>query len=368
MWLYVSLMLLFILASCNRGRSKIKLWIGGLILFILMGFKSSTIGNDTPNYIELFNRLQRMPSIIDPGTRFEKGYQIYNKIIGCLFDNYQALFVITAAICIGCILYGISKNSRNWMYSLFLFIGFRFYYFFLSGLRQSIAVSIVFVAYTFLQKKKIIPYIALICLASTFHFSAFIFILAWPLSKMKVNQKNIAMLLGGIGAVYVLFTPLLNLALRILPEYYSGYLSKEAGAANNLGNLIGALLPCAFLILAYSKNYVKRSNYTNALLVKKYNIEETSLSNSNPDMQVFFLIIAGGLSLIATRASILDRLVHYYWIFSICTIPNILFSIEDNQKRTAWFLLISVCVMAYNIILLVYRPEWNAVVPYKFCW
>ena len=31
---------IFILASCNRGQSKIKLWIGGLILFVLMGFKT----------------------------------------------------------------------------------------------------------------------------------------------------------------------------------------------------------------------------------------------------------------------------------------------------------------------------------------
>ena len=55
LWLYICLMLFFILASCNRGQSKIKLWIGGLILFVLMGFKNSSVGNDTPNYIELFN-------------------------------------------------------------------------------------------------------------------------------------------------------------------------------------------------------------------------------------------------------------------------------------------------------------------------
>ena len=345
-----------------------KLWMGGFILFILMGFKDSSVGNDTPNYIELFYRLKRMSSVIDPKSRFEKGYQVYNKLIGHFFDDYQVLFIITAAICIGCILYGVNKNSRNWMYSLFLFIGFRFYYFFLSGLRQSIAVSIIFVAYTFLKKKKMIPYIALIILATTFHFSAFIFILAWPLSKMKVNQKSITKLLGGIGIIYVFFTPLFNWALSKLPAYYSGYLLTDATSTNNLTDFIGAIIPCVFLMFSYSINYVKRTNYMNAELIKEYGIEECSLCNSNPDMQIFFMLVAGGLSLVATRASILDRFVQYYWIFSICTIPNMLFSIKDDRKRAGWFLLISAFVMAYNVVLLVFRPEWNTIVPYRFCW
>ncbi len=368
MWLYICLMLFFILASCNRGQSKIKLWIGGLILFVLMGFKNSSVGNDTPNYIELFNRLKRMSSVIDPTSRFEKGYQVYNKLLGHFFDNYQVLFIITAAICIGCMLYGISKNSKNWMYSLFLLIGFRFYYFFLSGLRQGIAVSIVFVAYTFLEKKKVIPYIALIVLATTFHFSAFIFIFAWPLSKMKVNQESVTKLLGGICIIYVFFGPLFSWALSKLPVYYSGYLLTDATSTNNVANFIGAIIPGIFLLFAYSINYVRRTNYTNTLLMEEYGVEEYSLSNSNPDMQIFFMLIAGGLSFVATRASILDRMVQYYWIFSICTIPNMIFSIEDDRKRTVWFLVISVFVMAYNVILLIYRPEWNTVVPYKFCW
>ena len=91
--------------------------------------------------------------------------------------------------------------------------------------------------------------------------------------------------------------------------------------------------------------------------MEEYGVEEYSLSNSNPDMQIFFMLIAGGLSFVATRASILDRMVQYYWIFSICTIPNMIFSIEDDRKRTVWFLVISVFVMAYNVIYVAVKHQ-----------
>ena len=86
MWLYICLMLFFILASCNRGQSKIKLWIGVVLFYLyLWDLKTVSVGNDTPNYIELFNRLKRMSSVIDPTSRFEKGYQVYNKLLGHFF-------------------------------------------------------------------------------------------------------------------------------------------------------------------------------------------------------------------------------------------------------------------------------------------
>lgn len=368
MWLYIFLMIFFVFASCKNSNSRVKLIIGSGILFVLMGFKDSSIGNDTLNYIELFDRLKNMPSLIDSKSRFEVGYQLYNKFISLFFDNYQILFVVTAAICIGCVVYGIKKNSKNWMYSLFLLIGFRFYYFFLSGLRQSIAVSIIFVAYVFLKKKKILPYILLIILATLFHFSAFIFIFAWPLLEMKVSSKDVLKILFGIGIIYIFFTPIFSWVLSVLPAYYSGYLLTEATSTNNITNYLGFVIPVVFLVFAYTINYVKYSRNVNTLKIEKYHVKESDLQNGYPDLQILFMLIASGLSLLATKASILDRMVMYYWIFSICTIPNMIFSIKDKRNRLLWFLLISIFVIAYNVTLLILRPEWNAIVPYKFCW
>lgn len=365
MWIYLSLMILLALASCCNGRSKSKLYFSAFILFGLMGFKDKSIGNDTASYIEFYNRLKNMTTIIDVNSRFEKGYQIYNKLIGYFFEDSQALFIITAFICISCIIYGVIKSSKNWQYSLFIFVGLRFYYFFLSGLRQSIAVSIIFIAYVFLKEKKIIIYILLIVLASTFHFSAFIFILAWPLSKMKMNLKSMVKILTGIVFIYVFFEPILNIILNCLPAYYSHYLVTEAASANNLANFIGVVIPCIFLVFSYFVNYLKVAYYNRSGYIS-YENKEKSFYDSDSDIQLIFLIISAGLSLVATRVSILDRMVQYYWIFSIISIPNILFSISNRRKRTIWFMVITFFVIVYNITLLILRPEWNTIVPYSF--
>ena len=80
-------MLILAFASARNGNSRIKFFLGGLILMLLMGLKSNTVGNDTQNYIELFNRLAHMSTYIDSTSRFEVGYQLYNKIISLIFEN-----------------------------------------------------------------------------------------------------------------------------------------------------------------------------------------------------------------------------------------------------------------------------------------
>lgn len=366
MLLYFLMMILLAIFSVKRSYKNQKLMLSSLIMFSLLGFKDATIGNDTANYIELFNRLKHISSMVDESIRFEKGYQLYNKVIGMLFDTPQALFIITAIICMGCICFGIIKNSVNWQYSLFIFVGLRFFYFFLSGLRQSIAVSMTFVAYYFLKKERIVSFFAIILLASTFHFSAFIFILAWPVSKMKLEKLAILKVLLLIFFIYIFLNPILEIVLGYLPVYYSLYLGTEAASANNLSDFINAVIPCLVIFFA------KSVDYTN--IASSYNLQENNKYSNfsfcylDVDTQILFLIIAAGLSIIATRVSILDRMVQYYWIFSIITIPNILFSIEDDRKRTNWYLVISCLVIVYNLTLLILRPEWNMIIPYRFFW
>ncbi len=362
MWVYLILMVALVLLSCNKEKSIFKTTLSGIVLFLLIGLRGEYVGNDTINYIFFFNRMKWVTTIIDPTSRFEKGYQIYCKIIGLFFD-YQIMFIITALICIGCILYGIVKNSKNWQYSLFLFVGLRFFYFFLSGIRQSIAVSLIFVAYIFLKQNKILKYVLLVILASTFHFSALIFLLAWPLSKIKFTYKNIFKILSLTLVTYAFFNPILTVVLKYMPNYYSGYLITEAASANNLANYIEMIIPILILLFAKFSGYLKEINVNN--LDKEESIIK---ENSNKNLELFFLLISSALFFMATRVSVLDRIVQYYWIFSINTITNIIFSIKDLRKRLIWFLMISLLIIIYNIMILILRPEWTQIIPYKFFW
>lgn len=370
MLFYASIMLLFLLLAMtkqNRVRSTMMTVFCGTILALIMGLKSESVGNDTENYVYFFKRIGSMSSWTDLESRFETGYQIYSKIIGKIFNNYQYLFIITAIVCMVCVGVCICKYSANAAYSFFLFVGLRIFYFFLSGLRQSIAVSIVMIAFIMLQEKKYVRFVLLVLLATTFHTSAFIFLLAWPISRMRLSGKGILITGIGILGVYVLFAELLSLILGLLPSYYAHYLTTSAFDAGNLANYLDFAIKMAFLVLAYLMNYGSRERQK-AISDNQRAGKNAAKTIPIQDTYIYFMIISAGLSLVATRASMLDRLEQYYWIFAVISIPDILAKIEKRKNKVIVITAVTILIVAYNLLLLWLRPEWNMIVPYKFFW
>lgn len=351
-------MLAFVFSSCNTRRENIKFMLGAFILFIMMGFKNISIGNDTQNYVIFFEQIKNIPNFIDKTNRFEVGFQIYCKLISFMGKEYYMLFIVSSIICMVSVSYLIKNLSINKSYSLFLFVGLRFFYFFLSGLRQSIAVSILMIAYIFLKKGKILNYILMVLLASSFHFFAIIFLFALPLTKLKLNLKNVTYIVLIYLLVYIAFNPIFDKVLEYLPDYYSVYLNTRSVSSNNMVDIINVIIPIVFIFISYI------TGYNNEKIKKRNNV----MKEISSDTQIYFLIMYSGLSLLATRATIINRMVQYFSIFSICIIPNIIFSIEDNNKRYIFFFLASIFVIFYNITILFFRPEWTEIIPYRFFW
>lgn len=357
---YLSIMLVFLflaLTKQNQSNRKLFIIIGTSILAFILGMKGANVGNDTGNYIYFFERAAESSGWYDPLYRFERGYQIYSKALSLIFNEYQVLFIFSGIICMGGVGYTIYKYSSNIAYSLFLLVGLRFYYFFLSGLRQSIAVSIVVFAFAMYRERKYIIFLILVLLATTFHNSAFVFLLMLPLINYKLSRKGIISVIIGIIGVYVLFQPLLSVVLGELPDYYSHYLDTSGFAAGNLANYLDVLMKISLLVLIYWSRYGRDNDcsYADDKLVP---IEHT---------YVYFMIIATGISLIATQASMLDRLTQYFWIFSILAIPDIISKLRP-ENRSIIAIIVTLIVISYNLILLWLRPEWNMIVPYTFFW
>lgn len=356
MYLYLIIMLYFFSISLVRGNGKIKkilTYIGGILLLLLLALKSSAVGNDTGNYIYYFNRLGQLDGLTDPASRFEVGYQVYSKLIYLIFKNSQFLFIISSIICMAALILFLKKFSNNIAYSLFLFVGLRFYYFYLSGIRQSLAISIILVAFIYFRNNKKMISFLLIILATLFHNSAIIFLLIFPLEKINKVKNGVAFICVFGLLSYLLINPLINIVLQHLPEYYGHYLLSESFAAGNLANYLDFGLKMSFIILAIVMNY------------KNLNVDN---NDSNYKNNVYFMIISAILSLIATRASLLDRLELYFWIFSITFIPDILNNIRSKSNKKILTIFVTVFIFIYNIIILKFKPEWNMVVPYSFFW
>ena len=157
MLLYVGIMLACLSVGTikfrNRLDKRVTLAFCLFVLFALVAFRGESVGNDTKAYIEIFNRVKQTDTWYDPTHRFEFGYQIFCRLIIIFFGHHQFLFIISAIICACCLYVGLKDTSLNIGFSLFLFVALRMFYFYLSGLRQAMAMSIIFASYKLIKKE-----------------------------------------------------------------------------------------------------------------------------------------------------------------------------------------------------------------------
>ena len=159
-------------------------WLPVLIIIIPMiiaaATRSSAIG-DTSAYIAGFRNtvpsFSAIPEVFAQ-DRKDEGFSIFNILIKMIIgDRHQLYFGIIAAICLLCVAYIYRKYSCNFAMSMFLFLASSDYIQWThNGMRQFIAVCIIFAATDLLLKKKYIPYLLIVLLASTIHATALLMI------------------------------------------------------------------------------------------------------------------------------------------------------------------------------------------------
>lgn len=340
-------------------------------LWIFLAFRGPEIGSDTPTYVDMFDKMRAWVEsnrgnilsqlfVKDEELRYETGYMVLNRIVAIFTDEHQWLFVIVATFCLYVCYRFILDESKEIMISLFLFVSLRFYYFLMSGLRQAIAIYICVIAYKFIKNRQLILFILAVLLAMQFHVTAVVFFVAYPISYFKFNVQNIIwMSMAGV-VVFLSFNKILGAVLGALPEYYEHYTSTERFEANKVGNIMVAAIQVVFLLVSVFSKYGMERDERNVGFVSR-EFDEASFMK-------FMMLISIVLSIVSLRATTLDRLFYYFWIFAIVCIPNMLQGIERDSDRMTLNIGTVVFTFIYNVTLLYFRPEWNNITPYVFFW
>lgn len=95
-----------------------------------------------------------------------------------------------------------------------------------SAIRQTVAMSFIFLAIPCLQKKQLVRYCVLIGLASSFHLSALFFSLLYPLMLVDLSKKSMVWMIG-IGAI-LLATVLKYVVYNYIGDFTESNLVKYA--------------------------------------------------------------------------------------------------------------------------------------------
>lgn len=369
MWFHIGVICIVLLFSAllfangeTNTNKKQFLWLAFIVLFIVSAFRSINVGSDTKVYASMFRLYGEANTLLDLNTRIELGYILYNRLLYWVYSEPIILFIVSSAFILGVQLKFIYRNTSLIWLSVLLFINLRLYYFTLNGLRQSIAMAIILLSYEYLKKKRLFPFVLVVCIASLFHYTAVIFLFMYPLSKIKFSRKLILIeMIIGVAIIGV-FNIFIEVVLRFLPVYQSYLSSVYFDGQIQVASILNFLIAILIFLMGWSvKSY--------RLKLNTYEKREPICEKQFETNLLFHIIFLSAItSLIAIQASILSRVAYYFFMFAVIFIPKVVATIKNKNRKIIIIYLIFVISLANNIIVLIYRPEWQHVYPYEFFW
>ena len=200
-------------------KNKFVLVLFFVILTILVALRHESVGNDTRNYIYYFEKIAQIPWSEITDVDFELGYVILNKIVSIVTLDSQFFFAVVAVVCVGCMLPTCLRLCEDSALTLVLFVTMSTFFMMFSGLRQMLAISIGFIAYEFVRKKKPIQFVITVVVAMLFHTSGIILLVLYPLYYVRITKKWLFVVLPLMAGVFVFNSFIFSFLLSLLERF-----------------------------------------------------------------------------------------------------------------------------------------------------
>lgn len=225
-------------------------WIPAIILaapyVVWAGWR--TVFGDTEQYRTTFLGLSTDLSQIfsffttdtkDPG--FDAVQVLMKNIIG---NNDELFFLLIALFQMGLMVYFFRKYTKNYWLMLFLFVASTDYMSWMhNGMRQFIAICMIFACTNWIAEKKYLPTIGVILLASALHQSALLMIpIVFVVQGKAWNAKTLLFLIATMVVILYVdrFTPILNNMLQ--STQYDDMMTNEIWTNDDGTNMIRVLV------------------------------------------------------------------------------------------------------------------------------
>ena len=189
----------FLTHNKHYNNDKLFLLLSFILLFGIAAMRDESTGVDLPNYKTYYTSYSNLPIIEQIKMNyFEPGYLIYSHIIYLISNgSFRVLMIITSFISYLGVFIFIKNFSNNKLLSVILYICIGYYIAPFSGLRQCIALSMVFISYKFIINRDFKKFIILLLLAFAFHKSALVFLPAYFLYNYHIFENYEFCLYGG---------------------------------------------------------------------------------------------------------------------------------------------------------------------------
>lgn len=290
------------------------------------------MGSDTWNYMAKFMRMR----YVDFGDSAflrddnEIGYKIFEKLLVTVFPFEQAILIAQAlivTISYGVFIYKFCR--KNYFLSILIFMSFGLISFHLTGIRQSIAMSVCAWAYIFFDEKKYLRAILSIALAVTFHTSAIVALLYFLFGVVWKRHNGIISAIVLCVVCYISVPRVLTLFSEYV-ERWDGYNSVES---TGNGWIYFAVLLAVIIVAELTKKFLNES--------ERFHVRVNYLT---------LIFWAGRL---VTRT--FERPCMYFYPATMPTLVNAFDGYEEKSRRQIYICVV-VLITAYYIYRFYGRP------------
>ncbi|WP_139422927.1 EpsG family protein [Chryseobacterium mulctrae] len=340
----------------KKGLAILFLIVAILIPSAFAGCRDLSIGTDTSFYVlEYFKEAKHAKNFFkyrEDVARAETGYAIFNYIVVKIFNNISwLLFFIQGFIMLFITLAILQlKKSRllPWAFLIYFLLYFSNS---LNMTRQTMAIAMCIYAFSNLLTGRIIKALIIVCLAASFHFTAYIFLTVFPVYFYTSRFiKNFWLFQLVVSIACILFVVLLDavivafIGVGVLGEGFGTYKS---------GGIYGSNLPVSDLFLCFVF-------FILFVFFKKYSVLQEFQKNL---FQTIFLISII-LCFAAVQSTFAIRGMYYFSFLSIIIVPLLITSIEN--KKIEYILWISVfCFFLLYWALTIPYANLGETYPYK---
>lgn len=274
-----SLLLLLSEKMNNKVLRRTLIVVAIVIPSLLAGMRASSIGTDVKVYGKGFyllaakfdSMVQLMKYLTITGLSSDIGFHILNFVLTRLFPSYHVGLFVYEALTLTFFYLGlarIKKHNNIPIYWQMLVLYFTIYNLSLNIMRQMIAVSLVFFAFSYLIERKYKSYILLSIIASFIHSSAiisFAILVIFIILNDERNEKRKIKIFQTAFLFVIIFVILLSLKyiVSILVQYgivrqnYLNYFPGGKLSAKGSLSIFDLMIPVTFLainILFYKRN------------------------------------------------------------------------------------------------------------------
>ena len=339
---------------CNKTKLKYRDGIFVFSAVALLCFLSCIrydVGFDYSygGYTGLWNKVLETPFSQFMTIDDEPGFTLFTYFLSLFGDNYQIFYIGTSiliAILAGLFIY---KECGSKVWGFFMLYGLGMYYCSMNLIRQTIAALIIAFAVPMIKKKRIIPYMLLVLLASTVHKSALIMIPFYFILQIKLTKVVLALYTAVTLGIFLTSNIILKLVTKLWYGNYVGSIYLDYG--NDWFYMIASIV--FFAVIYIYRDKLCAEDSTNHIYV-------------NCAFFYFFFWF------IAWKHTLIDRFTMYFEpavIIALYILIKRLYN-ETNmgnvrkKKRyiaVAFFVIVSVVMM--NVIYLI--EDGHGILPYQ---